>query len=181
VRGKGAGYSLLVSLSVLGLCLPQPLWASDDSVAQKAITTNVSIKDGGVLIGLLLDAEGHFRTDVPVSVRRDNEQLVEVVTNEQGYFAVCGLRGGKYQLVVDEGKGRCQLWTLSGTYPVPPEVAPPVPESRILRGQCGRQCGGPSCYDSVLGRARPWFIAGVIATAIAVPVGLHNSRHPASP
>ena len=47
-------------------------------------------------------------------------------------------------------------------------------------------CDNYTCYDNLLSRVKfwlsnPWVVAGIVATAVAVPVGIHNADRGGKP
>ena len=162
-----------ISLAALGMCLPQVAFAAAPTPA----VVDVALSDGGVLHGQVVNLQGAGIAGVPVSVKTKNHEVATVTTAADGTFSVQGLKGGVYQVAAAQGQGVYRLWS-AGT-------APPVAQTgAIVYTQNGvvdsdavvyTQGGGGSSLKMLL--ANPIVIAGVIATAIAVPVALANSHH----
>lgn len=138
--------------------------------------TDVALLDGGVLVGQVVDPHGIAAAGAPVALRYQNRDVAVAQTEAKGYFAVKGLRAGVYQVASGQGHGIYRLWA--------PGTAPPTAHRGILivrgdqlaRGQFGG--GGMKALF-----ANPWIVAGVVATAVAVPVAIHNAQDssPSSP
>jgi hypothetical protein len=155
-----------ITLAVLGMSLPEVALAAAP-VAPPAVI-DVALADGGVLHGQVVDLQGANTTGVPVSVRNQDKEIVKTTTAKDGTFAVQGLRGGVYQVAAGEGQGVYRLWTAN--------AAPPsAQKNAIVFTQNGSGGGG---FKSFL--TNPIVIAGVVATAVAVPVAVVNSQ-PSSP
>ncbi|MHB1035269.1 MAG: carboxypeptidase-like regulatory domain-containing protein [Pirellulales bacterium] len=165
--------TMLVSWAVLGLLLPEAAMAVEKP--SKSAVVDVALRDGGVLVGQVVDPQGAAVAGAPVSLRYQDKNVVTATTSPEGYFAVKGLRGGVYQVAAADGQGVYRLWT-QGT--APPSAQPGamlVSGGKVVRGQNG---GAIRTFFT-----NPFVIAGIVATAVAVPVALHNShRHaPVSP
>jgi len=171
---------LMVSLATLGFCLPEPLQAAGKTGGPAA--TDVSLRQGGALVGQVVNSQGTGVAGIAVSVRHDGKNLVTTTTGPDGYFAVKGLGGGVYQVVTAEGHGVYRLWTAGTAPPAAQDKAVLVAANDVAPGQAivlGQE--SPGVWKTVL--TNPLIIAGIVATAIAVPVALHNSHHhhPVSP
>jgi hypothetical protein len=177
MKQPGMIKGLVVCLAVLGFCLPQPLLAAV-AAGQAPVVTDVALSDGGVLLGQVVDAQGSAKSRVPVSIRAGDRELAVGKTDGAGYFAFSGLRGGVYQLTAAEGLGAYRLWA--------PGTAPPAaqPGALIVAGQ---DLARGNWHGPHFGRLRfwlsnPWCVGALVATAVAVPVIIHNSDGgPASP
>ena len=163
---------VLVSLAVLGFCLPQPVLAATASGESRPVVVDVALMDGGMLVGQVVDPQGAPLAKTSVSVWSQAKQIGVAVTDENGRFAVGGLRNGVYQVVAAEGHGAYRLWT--------PGVAPPSAQrGALLVAGKGAVRGQDNPWCSWL--TNPWVIAGIVATAVAVPVALANSKSSSSP
>jgi hypothetical protein len=131
--------------------------------------TDVALKDGGVLNGQVVDLRGSGVTGVSVTLGTQNKEVAATTTSAEGRFAVSGLRGGIYHVAAAEGHGVYRLWS-AGTAP------PSAQNSILVYTQDEEQ--NRSGLKMLL--ANPIVIAGLVATAVAVPLALSHS-HPASP
>lgn len=193
MKGKGVVRGALVSLAVVGFCLPQTAFAVQASVDRVPSVADVALQDGGVLCGQVVDPQGIPLARVPVSLQDRNGEVARAVTDGNGYFAVQGLRGGVHQLVAARGHGTFRLWTPGTAPPSSQKGALLVAARETVRGQqcesgcepeCGVPCGpcyGSGCKGVAYWLANPWVVTGIVATAVAVPVAIHNSGRPASP
>jgi hypothetical protein len=157
---------MMISLAALGVCLPELAFAATPTAAPAVV--DVAMADGGVLHGQVVDLQGAATAGVPVSVKAQNQDVIRTTTAKDGQFTVQGLRGGVYQVAAGEGQGVYRLWTA--------KAAPPsAQKNAIVFTQNGTGGGGLKMLLT-----NPIVIAGVVATAIAVPVALANSN-PSSP
>ena len=165
---------VLIGLATVGLLIPAPLLAAGP--AAKPVVVDVALRDGGVLLGQVVDPQGVAKADAPVSLRYEDRELVTTNAGPDGYFAVKGLRGGVHQVATQDGHGVYRLWAAGTAPPSAQDGVLLVSGSSVTRGQQGG--GGLKTF-----LANPLVIAGIVATAVAVPVALHNSRSssPASP
>lgn len=152
-----------VWLAVVGFCIPTAVLAAPPA-AQEAV--DVALREGGVLLGQVVDPQGAAIGDAKVALVDGQNELAVAKTRGDGYFAFSGLRGGVYQVAAANGQGVYRVWA--------PGTAPPSAEQGALvvaGGQTVRgQAGGLMMFLS-----NPWVIAGIVATAVAVPVAVHNS------
>ncbi|OHB70026.1 MAG: hypothetical protein A2V70_18420 [Planctomycetes bacterium RBG_13_63_9] len=197
MKGMGLLKVGLVSLAAVGFCLPQTVLAAGPATNRVPMVADVALSHDGVLIGQVVGAQGSALANVPVSVRLGNQEIARTTTDAHGRFALRGLRSGVYQIVAANSHRAFRLWQ--------PGTAPPSSQSRVLlvagqdtvRGQCGdpacagcgeeacvESCGAPcnsGCSSLPCCLSNPWIVAGVVATAVAVPVIVHNSDRPSSP
>ncbi len=161
--------AVAILLATVGMCLPQVAIAQAPATAAPAAPTasaaqtptvvDVALADGGVLHGQLVDLQNQSVASVPVSVRSQNQEVARTTTTNDGRFTVQGLRGGVYQVAAGQGQGVYRLWTSN--------AAPPSARNNaVVYTACGAK----------MLLANPIVIAGVVATAIAVPVALANSK-----
>lgn len=154
--------SVLISLAAVGMCMPQVAFAVETAATPAVV--DIALSDGGVLHGHVVDLQGANVAGVPVSVKAKNRDVATATTTADGSFAVQNLQGGVYQVAAGEGQGAYRLWS-AGTAP------PSAQKGAIVYTQNGAD---RSRLKSFL--TNPIVIAGIVATAIAVPVALANSQ-----
>jgi len=174
-----------IGLACLGMLLPTSvLRAATDGEGSRReadgrppAAVDVALHEGGTLIGQAVDARGIPLVRAPVRLRQLDREVAVTRTDGCGYFRVQGLRGGTYQIVAGPADGVYRLWA--------PRTAPPVAQPGALVVVGGQQVLG---QNGPLGHffGNPWIVAGLVATAIAVPVAIHNhqidrNEAPASP
>lgn len=170
-------------LAACGICLPAPIARgieidSTGGVAGTAsrpapLIHDIALAPGGLLVGQVLDESMQPVRGAKIAIQAGGQTAASTVTDADGVFAVAGLRGGVHQVVAGESMENCRLWA-SGT--APPRAAAHlrfVPgQGNVVRGQWGPPSASWKAWAT-----NPWVIGGVggvVATAIAVPVVLHN-------
>jgi hypothetical protein len=160
--------SVAVSLATLGLCLPSVVFAAPAPATPPVV--DIAMADGGVLHGQVVDLQKGGAAGMPVTVRTQNNEVAKTTTQKDGRFTIQGLRGGVYQVAAGQGQGVFRVWTAN--------AAPPSAQPRAIVYTQNVDNGNSGGLKTFL--ANPIVIAGIVATAIAVPVALANS-HSASP
>ena len=152
---------------------PVALAAHAAKAKRKTLTQDVALQQGGVLMGQLVDTSGTPISATPVSLLQNNLELANTITDNRGRFTFKALHGGIYQVVTPNSNRLYRLWA-AGTAPKSAgQVAQIVAGQPVMRGQ------------HTMGRMGKWLtsplgLTAVAATAVAVPVALHNSnRDPA--
>jgi len=170
----------LASLAALGCCMPQLALATETASANAPTVIDVTLHEGGLLVGQVVDPQGRPVAEAAVSLQDTQRELAACQTNQDGYFALQGLRGGVCQVVVAEGRGFYRLWV--------PGTAPPNCQAGalVVAGQDAVRGQIPLVSDAyfALGPmlSSPWVIGAAVGTAIAVPVALAaEDDGPASP
>ena len=129
-------------------------------------TVDVALSANGVLRGTCVDTEGKPVVGAPIYVLQQDDVIALIFSDEQGRFSVDQIEGGVYQIVHSGGATICRAWTAV--------AAPPSAHRELLlvSGPTFRAQIGPTAQ--FLGN--PWVVAGVVITAITVPIALHNLR-----
>jgi hypothetical protein len=151
---------------------------------QLALSADVALADGGVLTGQVVDAQGVALANAPVAVLSQGREVVRVAANADGAFAIGGLKGGVYEVAAPGHRGVYRMWA--------PRTAPPaarhglmlVSGGDLVRGQYGYGpppgppvSGEPGPFGKTMGwmSAHPYITAGIVATAIAVPIAVSEA------
>ncbi len=158
--------SAVVAWAALGMCLSPVAFAAEPLAAP--VVGDVALSDGGLLQGRVVDLHGTGVAGAAVSLKAQGQEVAAATTTAEGRFAVSGLRGGVYHVAAVDGHGVYRLWS-AGT-------APPSAQNKVI---VYTQNGETRSAAKML-LANPIVIAGVVATAIAVPIAVSNN-HPASP
>ncbi len=163
----------LVAAALVGLG-----WTSVQAATpqqEKINVIDVALADGGVLMGQVVDTQGVAKANVPVKLTAGEKELAVGKTDANGYFAFRGLRGGMYQLTAAEGTGMYRLWAPRTAPPSAQRGALVVAGQDLARGQLGARMRA--------WLSNPWVVGGIVATAVAVPVAIHNAddNTPSSP
>jgi hypothetical protein len=168
-----------MSLAALGVCIPSTAFAAGPPA--KPAVVDVALRDGGVLLGQVVDPQGKGVQGTTVALRHYDREVVKTSTGAEGYFAVKEVRGGVYQIASGDGVGVYRLWAPGTAPPAAAEGALLVAKDTVIRGQQPPAIPPRAQLKTFL--ANPLVIGGIVATAVAVPVAIHNSRSssPASP
>mgnify|MGYP002385156654 CR=1 FL=1 len=132
------------------------------------VEVDVELGTGGLLSGSLVNAQGQPRASTQVQIFREADLVGEATSNRDGQFQVAGLSGGVHQVRTLQAAWVCRLWAEETAPPGAATRALFVIDSTVVRGQ--RPLESLLCVD-------PLLIGAVVATAIAVPVIVHNTRH----
>lgn len=135
---------------------------------------DVALRDGGVLIGQVVDPQGTAKAKVPVVLRTGQQTLAVGTTDQGGYFAFGKLQGGVYQITTREGQGTYRVWTPSAAPPLAQQGALVIDGKDVVRGRLSEPV---RFYLS-----NPW----VWGTAAAAGIGagtyfIIDNQHPHSP
>ena len=170
---QGLGKIIVIFWTLTGICGSRALLAAGAADPASGVI-DVSLRDGGVLVGQVLDPQGAAKAGMPVWLNADQKQPAVSMTDQNGMFAFGGLRGGVYQLMTIEGHGIYRAWA--------PGTAPPSAKPGVLLVSGGSTVRGQSNGSVNRFFSNPFVVGGLVATAIAVPVAvLASDRHPASP
>jgi hypothetical protein len=157
--------TMAAAVASLGTLLPTA------GLAAPAANHDVALRDGGVLVGQVVDQQGMAKCHANVSIRYANHEVVRTTTDENGVFAAKGLRGGQYAILTDEGICTCRLWAANTAPPAARPAALLVSGDYVVRGQ-GFVAGGQGMMHSWVTwmKAHPYLTAGTVAVAVAAPL-----------
>lgn len=175
----------VVCLAVLGLCVPQPLWAAVQS-EQAPTVTDVALQKGGALLGQVQDPQGVGQANVSVTLLGRGIEPVKGRTDQNGHFTFTNLRGGVYQVTAAvegnsiAGIGAYRVWAPGTAPPAAQPGALVITGGELVRGQFhpfGHTYGGLRFWLT-----HPCVIAGLVGAAVAVPIIiLNDDDDPKSP
>ena len=160
---------LAAAVACVGM-LAQPALATSP-VVTKSTVADVALAEGGLFSGKVVNAQGAPLAKSEVSLRQAGVEVAAAKTNEEGVFAVQGLRGGLYQVVSEGGAVSYRLWAPNTAPPAANQSALIVTGEAVLNGQYGH--GGGHGYGIMSWvREHPLLVAAGVATAIAVPLAV---------
>jgi len=178
--------TVAATLACLGMMVPQAVLAG----GPVQTTNDVALRAGGMLVGQVVNAQGIPQTNTAVSIQQGEQEVVRTTTDDNGVFAAQGLRGGQYLVATTGGQSAYRLWATNTAPPAAQEAALVVTGSDTVRGQydpqCGDACGDTCGHSNRRGgrsplnwvKAHPFITAGIIATAIALPIVLADDDDP---
>lgn len=168
MNSASAFRNMAVCLAVLGMCLPGIAF----SASPQEPVVDVKLQEGGMLMGLAVDAQGAPLAGIPISLRAGGQELAVGMTNNDGIFAFRGLNQGVYQVASGNNVGTFRVWSAQTAPPAAQQAALVVIGDGVVRGQ--HRVGQFLTHPLVIG--------GAIAAAIAVPIAVASSdRDPSSP
>ena len=174
MKGRMLVCRIAVCLAAVGMCFPQLAFAAGPQGHQAALIGDVQLHKGGVLVGQVVNAENVAMAETEVSIHSGQKTLASASTDENGYFAFAGLSSGLYEMAAAKGHGVYRAWE-HGT-------APPVAQPAVLIVSGNQTVRGGLGDGKIMGcLLNPIVLAGIIATAITVPLAIHNTRKPSSP
>lgn len=171
------------AIACVGLLLPQGALAATPAVG--ATQGDVALRDGGLLVGQVVDAQGKPLASVEVSVRQAGAEIVRTKTDKNGVFAANGLRGGEYQMIAAGGQVNYRLWAAQTAPPAASNGVLIVTGDDVINGQC-QTCPPNACPPGHVGgivgfvKNHPMLVAAGVAAAIAIPVALADDDDPTS-
>jgi hypothetical protein len=163
-------------IAAIPLLIPQAIFARDTAAADSVLPLDrmqlrpqdVALNSLGALAGEVFDSQGNPVPEEEVCVRVGQSVVARGMTNQQGKFEIPLQRGGLYLVSTKEDSVLVRAWKST-----PPSHAArliqlaPRNSTNVIRAQSPD--GGLSTGWTLL-------ILGGVATAIAVPVALHNSN-----
>ena len=185
--------TLVVLVSVAISVQPQLLIAAEQ-VANEADTrsrahrvpsppqqssSDIVLAEGGVLVGRVVDAQGQPIPMAPVSLRTSGKEIARPHTDQDGRFKVSSLKGGIYEVVSPGHQDMYRFWAPRTAPPAAQQGITLVSHGDVIRGQYGPP--SPGGMFSSMGQKiaeHPIFTAGLIATAVAIPLALDEDDGP---
>ncbi len=173
---------LVRSVVVMAVACAPSLAAADAPVkappavagTQKPAVIDVALHPEGLLVGQLVAASGSPAGGSTVTLALPDGRQATAKTNEQGGFAFRGVNG-MATLRTERALAMVRIWA-PGT--APPSATPAlllVEDSGVARGQHYAGTGTQNFFSKgKMLMANPLFVAGVITTAVAVPVAIAN-------
>lgn len=158
-----------VCLATLGLCLPQVAMAAKPQDQTATAVSDVRLHESGALLGQVVTPENRPVAGAKITLHSAGKELAVARSDKSGYFAFNGLSNGVYQLSSPKGQGTYRVWTHKAAPPAAHLGALVVDSDQVVRGQNSMRG-----FRNLM--ANPWFVAAVIAGAIAIPVATHNSK-----
>ncbi len=164
---------LAAMVAALGMAMPQAAMAAP---AKTVVPGDIALRDGGVFVGQIVNAQGAAIADAQVTMVTAGKAIALTKTDKQGRFAVQGLRGGHYDVVAMNGKNTYRVWA--------PKTAPPTARSGALI-VTEEEVMNAQGHGGMLGfvQSYPLLTAAAVTAAIAIPVGIAASDDdpPATP
>ena len=136
---------------------------------------DVALQQGDVLHGQVVNASGTGKAEMVVQLVR-GQQRWQAKTNSYGWFQFTGLRGGVYQF---QAAGQTQLLRVWAAGTAPPHARRGIlvtPTTKVIRGQRVVSPNTNQFFRVAKQRlANPLVVGGIVATAVTIPVAIHNA------
>ncbi len=143
------------------------------SVVQVA---DVKLHGRGVLSGQVVDASGANLVGEVVQLTQ-GPQIWKTRTDAEGCFQLTGLSGATYQLQTAGQTHLVRVWAAGTAPPGASRGLLVLQVSDVVRGQ---RCVSPNTnqFFRVAKKrlANPLVFGGIVATAVAIPVAIHNAN-----
>lgn len=162
---------------------PQMLVAAETVVApvqpQVALQapSDVQLHEQGLLVGRMVDEKGAAVANSPVSLQTGGKEVARVVTDASGRFQAKGLQGGVYQVASNGHQGVYRMWSPNTAPPAAAQGLSIVSRPDVVRGQYAGS-GNPFTSAGQWIAEHPIITAGLVATAIAVPIAIDDDDDP---
>ena len=144
---------------------------------QSAIPLGVDVRlqAEGVLDGQLVDPQGQ-----PIEASEllicNGRQTWLMQSDSAGRFQVSGLKGGTYKVQSAQQTKLVRAWVVGTAPPNAAEGLLLVRDADVVRGQRRGSYGYPLAWERLkYPLANPWVFGGIVATAVAIPVAIHNA------
>lgn len=142
--------------------------------AAPAPVVDVELRQDGVLIGQVVADDGAPRVGAEVRLELADGRSASAKTNKQGGFAFSGL-SGVAQVQTEHAGITVRAWQPGTAPPKAARALLVVDSDQVARGQYYAGAGTQSFVNgSKRLFANPLFVAGVIGTAVAVPIAIAN-------
>ncbi|MEO1998458.1 MAG: hypothetical protein ABGZ17_24710 [Planctomycetaceae bacterium] len=136
---------IAVALACLGIALPANVLnaAADQTKQAGAVPArtvaigDVALGNQGLLLGQAVDHQGHALDGAVVKVYFGDSPVAQVVADQNGKFAVQGLRGGVHRIVAGQSEQIVRLWASNTAPPAAQQTALVVENDNAVRGQLG--------------------------------------------
>ena len=137
----------LVALSLtIALVANGPLLSAEQRVSDtqgeptpeyQSAMQDVKLEAGGVLTARIVDLQGNPVVGEQVSVTFQGKEIAAVVSDENGFAAVSGLRPGLHAILTPTGTTACRLWNADTAPPTATAIPAVVSDAEVIRGQLG--------------------------------------------
>lgn len=126
-----------LAVALVFAVMGSPVFSSD---AVQLRSRDVLLHSGS-LSGVVLDREAHPVPRVPVRMFYGKQLIATVTSDENGNFAIHGLRNGGHIVNAGEEKTLVRLWTSDSAPPSAAARMVMVVDEEVIRGQgCADQC-----------------------------------------
>lgn len=157
----------IASIAVcFGILLSGPVMAGS-----KGTIKDVELTKDGTLYGQIYTPEGRVVPNATIQLRYQGKSVAAARSNEQGRFAISGVRGGAHDVVVGAVHSPVRLWANGAAPQVATQGIVVAADETIIRGQDGyyESPSGFGMLDVIT-------LATVGAAVGALVVGIDNNN-----
>ncbi len=110
---------------------------SKPSQGPASIVQDVQLRAQGTLTARIVDLQGNPVVGEHVSVMFQEKEIAALVSDDDGFASVSGLRPGLHAIVTPTGTTACRFWNADSAPPSATSVPAIVSDEQIIRGQMG--------------------------------------------
>ena len=134
-------------MACLGMIVPPAAFGDSPVVQQQSKRVlDVSLHQGGLLVGQVVNPQGEAQNNVEVAIVHNGREVARTKTDQLGRFAIKGLGSGAYQLATSGSQLPVRAWS-KGMAPATVAIGAMLVEGTTVRGQCN------SCNSGSYGHA----------------------------
>lgn len=145
-----------------------------------AISHDVVLQEGGVLVGHVIDAEGSALVKTEVTLENQGQEVLRLQTDASGNFSVNGMQGGVYKVASRGHENVVRVWAPNTAPPAAQQALTMVVGNDVVRAQYGNS-PGPFTSIAQWVAEHPIMTAGLVAAGIAIPIAVDDDDPPATP
>ncbi|MEZ6128863.1 MAG: carboxypeptidase-like regulatory domain-containing protein [Planctomycetaceae bacterium] len=172
-------HTLLTKVASIAVCFGV-LLSGPVMAGTKGVIKDVELTEAGTLRGQVYSQEGQAIPDALVQLRYQGKSVAAAKSDEQGRFAISGVRGGAHDVVVGAVHSPVRLWANGSAPKAATQTIVVAADETIIRAQggycesCppGGSCG--NCGPRGFGMLDVITLATVGAAVGALVVGLDN-------
>ena len=109
----------------------------EETPERESLMQDVKLQPDGILKARIVDLQGNPVVGEQVSVMFLDKEVAAVVSNEDGFATVSGMRPGLHAIVTPAGTTAVRLWNADTAPPTASSVPAIVSDAEVVRGQFG--------------------------------------------
>ena len=109
----------------------------EETPERESLMQDVKLQPEGVLKARIVDLQGNPVVGEQVSVTFRGKEVAAVVSDEDGFATISGMRPGLHAIVTPAGTTGVRLWNADTAPPTASSVPAVVSDSEVVRGQLG--------------------------------------------
>ncbi len=109
----------------------------EETPERESLMQDVKLQPEGVLMARIVDLQGNPVIGEQVSVTFRGKEVAAVVSDDDGFATVSGMRPGLHAIVTPAGTTPVRLWNADSAPPTASSVPAVVSDAELVRGQFG--------------------------------------------